>query len=245
MNNSFGGFKADSFDFFRELAQNNNKAWFDGNRERYEQHVTGEFRALLEALEPMLLKLNPNFETAGKTNRNFSRINRDIRFSKDKSPYKSSYYLYIIDARRDRQTDGRLYVGLSADCVTAGFAAYASWGKREKSTLETIFRKRLVTHRRVFQSLLDRIVRRGRYETYWHRKEKGEWALHPGLPRRDEDWETLQAWVVRKVFPSEAKVLRTPGFARRVEEIFRERFPLYIFTSVESPRWQAQLRMRG
>jgi hypothetical protein len=72
--------------------------------------------------------------------------------------------------------------------------------------------------------------------------EKGEWVLHPGLARRDEDWETLQAWIVRKVFPSEVKVLETRDFARRVERIFRELFPLYIFTSSEHPRWQAGLK---
>jgi uncharacterized protein (TIGR02453 family) len=242
MDNSFDGFKADSFDFFGELAQNNNKAWFDRNRERYERSVAGTFRALLEALEPSLLDLNPNFESAGKTNRNFSRINRDIRFAKDKSPYKLNYYLYVFDARRDRQTDGRLYVGLNADCVTVGMATYASWGKRGMSTLETVFRKRLVSHRQVFRSLLDRIVRRGRYETYWHRVEKGDWVLHSGLPRRDEDWETLQAWIVRKAFPSKVKVLETRDFARRVERIFRELFPLYVFTSSEHPRWQAGLK---
>src|SRR5207253_108904 len=121
MGQSFVGFTSDSFEFFRELAQNNNKAWFDQNRERYDRHVVGAFRGLLETLEPFLLKLNPHFETSGKTNGNFSRINRDIRFSKDKSPYKPNYYLYVFDGRHDRGHAGRLYVGLSADCLTVGF----------------------------------------------------------------------------------------------------------------------------
>jgi hypothetical protein len=86
MGNAFLGFPPDSFAFFRELADNNNKAWFEQNRARYDEHVVGAFRGLLGTLEPFLLKLNPQFETGGKTNRSFSRINRDIRFSKDKSP---------------------------------------------------------------------------------------------------------------------------------------------------------------
>ena len=126
MDSAFRGFTADSFAFFRELARNNNKAWFDQNREGYDAHIIGAFRGLLATLEPFLLKLNPNFETSGKANRNLSRINRDIRFSKDKSPYKSNYYLYVFDRDRDRQSDGRLYVGLNADCVTVGFSIYAT-----------------------------------------------------------------------------------------------------------------------
>ena len=46
MESQFAGFISDSFEFFRELARNNNKPWFDQNRERYERHVTGAFRGL-------------------------------------------------------------------------------------------------------------------------------------------------------------------------------------------------------
>jgi len=239
MESSFAGFSSESFGFLAELARNNNKTWFDQNRERYQRHVVGPFRGLLRALEPAVLKLNPEFETAGKTNRNFSRINRDIRFSKDKSPYKSNYYLYIFDRRRHRDRDGRLYVGLSADCVTVGFSIYATWGKGPKGMLEGLFRGRYASHGELFRGLLDRIVRKKRYQTYWHRQEKSEWAFHPGLPRSDKDWLTLQAWVGRKVFAPGAPGLSTPGFGGQVEKIFRELYPLYVFTSVGGPRWKA------
>ena len=239
---SFGGFNRECFHFFRELAQNNNKPWFDQNRECYDRNVVGNFRGLLEALEPFLLKLNPQFETGGKTNRNFSRINRDIRFSKDKSPYKSNYYLYIFDRRRDPQTDGRLYVGLNSECVTVGFATYASWKRGQASALETVFRKRFGAHSELFQELLDRVVHKPRFETYWHREEKKKWAQHAGLPRKDEDWLTLQAWIVRKVFLPGAPGIGAPEFTRKVQEIFARLYPLYVFTSVASPRWQAQLQ---
>ncbi len=242
MDANFQGFTSDSFGFFRELAENNNKTWFDQKRELYEKHVAGAFRGLLRTLEPFLLKLNPQFETAGKTNRNFSRINRDIRFSKDKSPYKSNYYLYVFDGRRERSADGRLYVGLSADCVTVGFSIYATWGRGPKGSLETIFRKRLVTHRERFRRLIEATVRGKGYETYWHREEKGDWAPHPGLPRREEDWQTLQAWIVRKVSSPNARGLATPAFAKQVERIFSELYPLYVFTSVASPKWQVELK---
>ena len=238
---TFPGFTADSLGFFEELAHNNQKAWFDANRARYDQHVVGVFRGLLETLTPALIKLNAHFEIRGKTNGNFSRINRDIRFSKDKSPYKSNYYLYVYDGRHERDHAGRLYVGLSADCVTAGFSIYGSW-RGPKGALETVFRKRVESHRELFQSLLARVVRTRRYETYWHRQEKGEWTQHAGLPRREEDWQTLHAWIVRKVFPPNARALSTPAFAGVVERIFRELYPIFIFTSVVRPQWQGELK---
>jgi len=237
---TFPGFSADSFLFFEELAPHNNKAWFDLNRSRYEQHVVGTFRGLLQDLAPFVAKLNPHFEVGGKTNGNFSRINRDIRFSKDKSPYKSNYYLYLYDSRHDRGHAGRLYVGLSADCLTVGFSIYGSW-RGPKGALETLFRKRVVTHADLFANLLATVVRAHRYETYWYREEKGEWAQHPGLPRRADDWQKLQGWVVRKVFLPNARGLAKPEFARQIERIFTELYPLYIFTSVATPKWRQDL----
>ena len=244
MSIDFQGFSPDAFEFFRELAGNNNKPWFDRNRPRYEQHVSGAFKELLAALEPFLLKLNPQFETSGKTNGNFSRINRDIRFSKDKSPYKSNYYLYVFDRRRDRGAAGRLYVGLSADCVTIGFSIYGMGSRDKGSALATIFRKRFANDRATFDRLIAKCVRARRYETYWHRQEKGDWVLHSGFPKRDDDWLTLHAWIVRKVFPAEAKIVTSPAILGRILQIFKELYPLYVFSSYQSPRWKKQLRQR-
>jgi uncharacterized protein (TIGR02453 family) len=241
MTAGFHGFSPACFDFFQGLAQNNQKPWFDENRHRYDEHIVGTFRGLLQTLRPSVLRLNPNFETGGKTNGNFSRINRDIRFSKDKSPYKLNYYLYIFDRRHKRSHGGRLYVGLSTDCVTAGFSIYGGEGRKATGALAAVFRKRFASHRELFDRLIERVVRGRRYETYWHRVEKGEWAQHPGVPRRDEDWLTLQAWVVRRVFLPNARGLASPEFARRVETIFSELYPLYVFTTVEGSRWQAAL----
>ena len=240
MATAFQGFSAGSFRFFEALAVHNQKAWFDENRSRYEEHVVGAFRGLLEALTPFLLKLNPQFEIGGKTNGNFSRINRDIRFSKDKTPYKSNFYLYAYDGRQARGHGGRLYVGLSADCLTVGFSIYGSW-KGPKGALETLFRKRVTSHPTLFANLLAGVVRNRRYESYWHREEKREWVQHAGLPRRPEDWQTLHAWIVRKVFLPNARGLPTPAFARQVERVFAELYPLYVFTTVASPRWAAEL----
>jgi len=235
--NSFSGFTPDAFAFFQELSQHNNKAWFDQNRARYEEHVTGTFRGLLETLTPFILALNPHFEVSGKTNGSFSRINRDIRFSKDKSPYKSNYYLYAYDSRHKRDHGGRLYVGLSADCVTAGFSIYGAWSG-PKGALETVFRTRVAKERDYFDGLLERTVRSKRYQTYWHRQENGDWAQHAGLPRREEDWQSLQAWIVRKVFLPNSRKVGGPSFAGQVRQIFQDLYPLCLFTSEPGAKWR-------
>ena len=224
----FRGFHPEAFRFFRRLARNNHKPWFDQNRPIYEQHVSGALKALLEALAPRMLLLEPAFEVSGKTGKNFSRINRDIRFARDKSPYRGNLYLFFGRAGTDLGT--RLYVGLSADGVTCGFAAYHGRG----SEMEDIFKPRRAREPEEIDRMLRRLERR--YEMYWHAKERGEWMKHRGRPRSDEDWQRCQALIVRQVFPPTRLALRLPRFARQVEKTFRELFPLYSFATQKTAR---------
>ncbi len=216
----FEGFDPQAFAFFRRLARNNHKPWFDKNRPVYDHYVAGALKALFEELVPVVLKLDPDFDISGKTGRNFSRINRDIRFARDKSPYRRNLYLYFGPA--NSESDTRLYVGLSADAVPCGFATY---GGRD-SDLE-----RAKARRAAHPAPVDRMLRRfgRRYEIYWHGTERGEWRKYSGAPRTDKDWKRCRAYVVRRVFPSSRRELRSPAFARTVARIFRDLFPLYSF----------------
>ncbi|HXE75105.1 MAG TPA: DUF2461 family protein [Candidatus Xenobia bacterium] len=219
---TFEGFDPQAFAFFRRLARNNHKPWFDKNRPVYDQYVAGTLKALFEKLVPVVLKLDPNFEISGKTGRNFSRINRDIRFARDKSPYRRNLYLYFGPAAS--KSDSRLYVGLSADAVTCGFATY---GGRD-SDLERAKARRAANMAPV-DNLLRRLARH--YEIYWHGTERGEWRKYFGAPRTDKDWKRCRALVVRRVFPPNRRELRSPAFAHTAGRIFRDLFPLYSFVS--------------
>jgi len=119
----------ETFRFFRDLAKNNRKVWMDANRERYQASVVQPLRRLLEQLAPAVLRLNDRFDVTGRTGTNFSRINRDIRFAKDKTPYKTQMYLKFETPAPGHREAGQLYAGFSGDTVTAGFRIY-SGGKR-------------------------------------------------------------------------------------------------------------------
>lgn len=75
------------FRFFRGLKKNNNKAWFEAHRPEYENAVREPLRALIQDMDQRFRKFAP--EIGGDPKRSMFRINRDIRFSKDKSPYKT------------------------------------------------------------------------------------------------------------------------------------------------------------
>ncbi len=75
--------------FLKDLAKNNNKEWFDANRKRYET-ARQDFTALADEIIKGFCKKDKDFEQL-EGRKCLFRINRDIRFSKDKSPYKTNF----------------------------------------------------------------------------------------------------------------------------------------------------------
>src|SRR5262249_47257982 len=102
----FRGFRPAAFQFLRDLARNNEKAWFEANRDIYEQEVREPMRQLVETLDTKLRVIAP--EVGGDARRSLFRVHRDVRFSRDKSPYKTNAgaWLYHRDAGRKVGRDG-------------------------------------------------------------------------------------------------------------------------------------------
>ena len=86
-------FMQNVFRFLRLLKDNNNKVWFDANRKIYEQSKK-DFIEFLTDLSGRMVKYDSLFQTVDPKKSIF-RINRDIRFSKDKSPYKINFGAYF------------------------------------------------------------------------------------------------------------------------------------------------------
>lgn len=76
------------FEFFKGLSQNNSKAWFDDHRDQYERFVKKPFALLVQDLIDRVRDVDPFVLPMAKDA--IFRINRDIRFAKDKTPYKTS-----------------------------------------------------------------------------------------------------------------------------------------------------------
>jgi len=216
-----------TFQFFRDLARNNRKVWMDANRERYQEFVVKPFRRLLEEVSPAILQLDSRFDTTGRTGANFSRINRDIRFAKDKTPYRAQMYLKFSAPFPGEGETGQLYTGISANTVTAGFRIY-SGSKRKDSALAVIGDAHVLAQPNWIAQQKKRLGRR--YESYWYGAVKGAWTEQKGWPAGSEDWGKLQGWIVRrKLKPAEAT--RTT-FPQAIAKIFRELYPLLQFTSL-------------
>jgi len=116
----FHGFGANALPFFKALKFHQSKEWFEANRALYETDVFQPMVALLSDLTLAFAKKRVPLKADGK--RSIFRLNRDIRFSKDKSPYKT--HAGAVMTRSGGKNDpGVLYVHVSPEgCfVAAGF----------------------------------------------------------------------------------------------------------------------------
>lgn len=99
--------------FFRGLATHNNKPWFEAHRVEYESEVRAPMRDLIEEMNARFATFAP--EMSGDPKRSMFRINRDVRFSKDKSPYKTHAACWFHHRRASSR------VGAEANAGSAGF----------------------------------------------------------------------------------------------------------------------------
>ena len=90
MAHEFNGF-GPALRFLGDLAENNNRDWFETNKARYEEDVREPARAFVRAMAPRLVKVSREFVADDRrVGGSIMRINRDVRFAKDKSPYKTN-----------------------------------------------------------------------------------------------------------------------------------------------------------
>lgn len=118
----FPGFPAETVTFFRGLARNNNRDWFQPRKEIFESKVKLPMVALVEALNAEFAKCAPDYITDPK--KAVYRIYRDTRFSADKSPYKT--HLAALFPRRggDRMSTPGFYFHVSAKGIGVAGGLY-------------------------------------------------------------------------------------------------------------------------
>lgn len=107
--------------FFKGLERNNDKQWFEAHRADYETEVREPMRALIEDMNARLGRFAP--EMGGDPKRSMFRIHRDIRFSRDKSPYKTHAACWFNHRRASPKVGGEAHGG------SAGFYFHLQPGK--------------------------------------------------------------------------------------------------------------------
>lgn len=120
------GFSTATFDFLRRLDENNDRVWFQEHQEAFETHVRGPALAFIEdAVDWMEAAGIPYRGEAKKSGGALSRIHRDTRFSKDKTPYHSHVTLQFHHKDAMGRPGPMLGLRIAHDGVGMGGGIYA------------------------------------------------------------------------------------------------------------------------
>ncbi len=97
----FAGFGPKAFRFLKDVRAHNDKAWFQEHREEYERYLLEPLRDLVTDLADFMLDIDLSFEVAPAVGKTISRIYRDTRFSRDKSPLRDCMWITFKRSRKD------------------------------------------------------------------------------------------------------------------------------------------------
>jgi len=219
----FEGFSAGLFQFLSGLAENNNKPWFDEHRREYEADVLSPAKAFVTELGPIIHMLNEDIETEPRVGRTVSRISNDMRFHKNRPPYRP--VVYVGFARRGERWwhSPLLYMGIYPTGISIGFYPGGHRELQNRAIQETIKK-----NSRLFQRYLDE---RGISEAYWELAgggEEGKVTKWP-LPKTARRWANLDGFNIGEYFPANDRRLSRRSFLDVAQEVFLDLYPLWLF----------------
>ena len=218
----FKGFDHKFFAFFKELADNNNREWFEANKARYDNDVAVPLLAFIEAMQPHLAKITPHFvANPRKTGGSMFRVYRDVRFSKDKRPYKThGACQFRHELGKDAHAPG-FYVHLEPGQIFFGGGIWMPPSDTLKRIRDGIAEDQAswkkATKGKKISELFGEI-----HGDALSRPPKGFAADHPMI----EDIKRKSFFLMRKASPSLAA---KPGFVEETAKTFKAASPLMRF----------------
>ena len=219
MRSPFLGFPKESLQFFRGLARNNRREWFLPRKPLFEEKVKEPMRQLIDALNVALHDFAPEYET--DPDKAIFRIYRDVRFSKDKKPYKEHIAATFHRHGTNQHGQAGYYLAISHKEVAVGGGVYMP----EPPQLLAIRERIAARHEEFRQILAEQPVRKllGDLEgAQLSRVPRGFAADHPAA-----DLLRYKYYILYKDLP--ASLATSPKLQKEIVERFRVMVPFMRF----------------
>ena len=219
----FQGFTDETFEFFMAIKFNNNTEFFHDNHDWYVRAVRTPCLELAAALSDVMTEIDDEIEL--RPNRVVSRINRDLRYSRDKSPYRDYMWLKLrrpgpSEGENDRQ---RANLGFYFD-ISARESSFGMGFYEESKAHMNGLRRRLVTEPETFLGLWQPL--QGEFELHLNafKRMKRPEGLHPAL----DPWYPVRSFWFTRSF-EDFDLLKSPALVDALAEGFRKLAPIYRY----------------
>lgn len=212
----FSGFSKDSVKFFRELEAHNSKQWFEANRTRY-NGLYASFTDLVLSLNSSMLSIDPEFGVDPK--KCISRIYRDLRFSMDKTPYRTCMWFTFKRHGTDMNEKPVYFFELSADMYRYGMGFYSA----TKKALDD-YRSKIVQDPEGFSRMVRQIEKKG----FTPEGEVYKKRIDNSLPDSLQDLYHKKNLYFMKTCAVDDLVF-SPGLVKKLGDDFKILSPFYRF----------------
>jgi uncharacterized protein (TIGR02453 family) len=215
---TYTGFTPEGLAFFRALAANNSRPWFEAHRREYEEHLLQPMKALAAELAGFMLAIDQDLVTLPA--RAVSRIHRDTRFSRDKSPYKTTMWLTFKRPLVEWRDAPSWFFEITADSYRYGMGFYGA-SKETMDRLREEIERKPARFRQAVAFL-------GQQDTFVPEGEEYRRALRPDLPADLQEWHRKKnLYLVCNRGPGEA--LFTRGLVDDLRKGFTLLAPFYDY----------------
>lgn len=213
----FQGFTDETFEFFMAIKFNNNMEFFHSNHDWYVRAVRGPALELAAELSDIIEMLDDDLER--RPNKVVSRINRDIRFSRDKSPYRDYIWLAFRRPGTRHSTTLGVYFDISADGASYGMGFYD-----ENRPMMDAHRRSLEADAEGFMKLWDDI----KDEFTLFPKSFKRMKIPETIPENARVWYNLKGFYVEKEL-NDFNLLKSPELAQELIAGFGKLIPMYRY----------------
>lgn len=125
-------FTKEFLQFFKELEKNNNRDWFNENKKTFKELVEKPWVNFVETVIDQVSAIDPTIKMTAKEG--VFRIYKDVRFSKDKTPYKTQMSAVVAEGGRKGKKAGGVYLEASAD----SFKIYSGFYMPDRTDLQKV-----------------------------------------------------------------------------------------------------------
>jgi len=212
----FRGFSRDSLNFLHELGMNNSKTWFEANRSKYED-LYEEFTRFVLSLNDAMSKIDPDFEM--RPSKVISRIYRDLRFSRDKTPFRTCTWITYKRPRIDMNESPVFFFELSPEQYRYGMGFYAA----TKRTLDS-YREGIKKDPEYFSEMV-RIIEKNRFAPEGEMYKK---RIENDLPEKLQKWFQRRNLYIIRNCPIDDDLF-SPKISKRIQKEFEILSPFYNF----------------
>ncbi|MBM4175043.1 MAG: DUF2461 domain-containing protein [Ignavibacteria bacterium] len=122
--NTANDFPQVTIDFLTRLSRNNNREWFESHRQEFEMHFLEPAQKFVLEMGSKLQDIAPQINAIPKIDQSIFRIHRDVRFSKDKAPYKTNLGIYFWEGTRKKMDSSGFYFHIEPKLFFIGVGMY-------------------------------------------------------------------------------------------------------------------------